>query len=65
MNMQEMENKIYGSFETFVLKTNKVILRKLFLQLVNWSDKQYEPSECGYLFTTYRKVNCLIKDHPI
>lgn len=44
------------AFISFILKTNEIQLRKMFLNLVSWSEKKLEVTECGYLFPNYKKI---------
>ena len=35
---------------------NEVQLKKMFLNIVSWSERKFEETKCGFLFTEYRKL---------
>ncbi|KAL4455121.1 hypothetical protein ABPG74_006503 [Tetrahymena malaccensis] len=51
-----VEDAQVKSVAALVIKTNEIQLRKFFMNIVTWSERIFQESECGYHFMEYRKI---------
>ncbi|KAL4503213.1 hypothetical protein ABPG72_000819 [Tetrahymena utriculariae] len=51
-----VEDAQVKSVAALVVKTNEIQLRKFFMNIVTWSERIFQESECGYQFSEYRKI---------